>query len=92
MAERLLPKVRFWFMNTARIIITCEAYVHIPGGRRVPFDSPEARERYLHLREILDDLPLVGVFITDPRDAADRRDPTTGERYAGCAPPLACHV
>ena len=79
-------------MNPAHVIITCEAYVTVSGGRRVPFDSTPARDRYPHLAVALDDLPLVGAFITDPRDNPERRDPDTGKEYIGCAPPLACHV
>ena len=79
-------------MNPAHVIITCEAYVTVSGGRRVPFESPEARTEYPHLAKALDDLPLVGVWITDPRADPNRRDPATGKEYTGCAPPLACHV
>ena len=85
-SERLLTKFYFWYMNPAHVILTCEAYVTLPGGRRVPFDSPEARERFPHLAQALDDLPLVGAFVTDPRANPDRRDPKTGREYTGTAP------
>ena len=80
-------------MNPAHVIITCEAHVTLKGnGRRVPFDSPEARSQYPYLAQALDDLPLVGAFVTDPRADPNRRDPSTGEDYKGTAPPMACHV
>ena len=47
-------------MNLAHVIITCEAYVTVSGGRRVPFESPEARTEYPDLAKALDDLPVSG--------------------------------
>ena len=90
-SQRLLTKLHFWFMNPAHVIVTCEAHVTLKGsGRRVPFDSPEARSQYPYLAEALDDLPLVGAFVTDPRADLHRRDPNTEERYKGTAPAMAC--
>ena len=56
------------------------------------YHSPEARARYACLAELLDELPLVGVFIRDKRDSEHRRDPLTGDYYKGMAPLIAMHV